>query len=287
MEAELYRQVYKVVLQLANLKSPKNCQYRDHHIVLTYLWAVLHDRPIYWACKKCNWPSYYRNRPLPSCATMSRRLRSESFCKLLSDIEKHLIEQNDRSLCRWIDAKGLRVGYSSKDPQAKLGHADGGPAKGYKLYAVADRSQGFVAWTVKPMNESECIVAQQLICNLDSQGYLIGDRAYDTNRLYELSATKSIQLIAPQRYPNAKGLGHRRHSIYRLRSLALGTTTFGQSLLNSRIGIEAMFGQLTNLGCGLSPLPNWVRTQFRVELWVRGKMIIYHLWRRRNKPHAA
>jgi hypothetical protein len=218
---------------------------------------------------------------------MSRRLRSESFCKLLSEIEKHFIEQNSTSICRWIDAKGLRVGYSSKDPQAKLGHCDGGPAKGYKLYAIADKSQGFVAWTVKPMNESECIVAQQLICNLDSQGYLIGDRAYDTNRLYELSATKSIQLIAPQGHRGAKGVGHRCHSVHRLRSLSLVKTDFGRSLLDSRITIEAMFGQLTNLGCGLSPLPNWVRTQFRVELWVRGKMIIYHLWRKKNRTHAA
>jgi len=49
----------------------------------------------------------------------------------------------------------------------------------------------------------------------------------------------------------------------------------GQGLLASRNNIETMFAQLTNPGCGLSPLANWVRSGFRVEMWVRGKMIIY------------
>jgi hypothetical protein len=218
---------------------------------------------------------------------MSRRLRNDSFRQLLHRIERSLIQRNQRCICRWIDAKGLRVGRSSKDHQAKVGHADGGSARGYKFYAIADKQQGFVVWSVKPMNESECSVAQELIGQLDGQGYLIGDRAYDKNRLYDLSAAKSIQLIAPQGHRRAKGVGHRRHSPYRLRSLALGKTDFGQSLLLSRITIEAMFGQLTNLGCGLSPLPNWVRTQHRVELWVQAKLIIYQLWRKQNKNEVA
>jgi len=61
----------------------------------------------------------------------------------------------------------------------------------------------------------------------------------------------------------------------------------GQALLASGNNIETMFAQLTNPGCGLSPLPNWVRSLFRVEMWVGGKMIIYNLWRQKANSNAA
>ena len=191
------------------------------------------------------------------------------------------------ALCRWIDAKPLVIGRCSKDKQAGYGYAERGKAKGYKFHAVADNSQGFVAWTVNPMHYNEATVADELIDQLDSEGYLVGDGAYDKNRLYERSGKKSIQLITRQRIRKAQGLGHRPHSAYRLRSLWLQKQAFGEALLASRDQIERMFGQLTNLGFGLSPLPNWVRTQFRVELWTRGKLIFYHLWRQINKAPAA
>jgi hypothetical protein len=158
---------------------------------------------------------------------------------------------------------------------------------GYKLYVVADAYKGFVAWRVKPMNRCESTVADELVEQLDSEGYLVGDCAYDCNNLYELAAKKSIQLVAPQRTKDVKAPGHRWHCSHRLRGLSLLKGPIGKALIDSRNTIEAMFGQLTNLGCGLSPLPNWVRTQFRVEIWVRGKMIIYQLWRQRNAPNVA
>ena len=287
MENELWSKVYQMVQQLGNNKTLKRATYTDADIVVIYLWAVLHDRPVYWACKKSNWPIYYRRRNLPNPSTMTRRLRTEGVQQLMRRLEQRLINRYPACLCRWIDAKPLRIGQYSKDKQAGYGPAGGGMAKGYKLYAVAEQSQGFVAWTVKPMNHCEATVAEELIAQLDSEGYLVGDGAYDKNRLYDLAWEKSIQLIAPQRIKKAKGLGHRRHSPHRLRALWLQKHSLGQALLVSRNHIERMFGQLTNLGCGLSPLPNWVRTQFRVEMWVRAKLIFYHIWRQRNKPHVA
>jgi len=52
MEAELWKQVYKLVTKMAKGKTIKRATYTDGDIILTYMWAVLHDRPIYWACKK-------------------------------------------------------------------------------------------------------------------------------------------------------------------------------------------------------------------------------------------
>ena len=128
------------------------------------------------------------------------------------------------------------------------------------------------------MNESEPKIARELITQLDEPGYLIGDRAYDSNYLYDLCGQRDIQLITHQRRKNARGLGHRRHSPQRLRAMCLKNTEFGRGLIDTREQIERIFGRLTNFSCGLSPLPNWVRTQRRVEMWVCVKLMIYNIW---------
>ena len=287
MENELWKKIYQMIQKVGKNKRPKRAVYTDADIVLTYIWSVLHDRPIYWGCKKSNWPIYYRRKPLPDPSTMTRRLRTEGVQQLLSDVEKQMINCIPAHFCRWIDAKPLKVSRHSKDKQAGFGYAEKGMANGYKLHAIADKSQGFVVWAVKPMNHHEITVADELISRLDWEGYLVGDGAYDKNKLYDSAGEKSIQLIAPQRIKDSKGIGHRRHSPYRLKSLSMQKFSVGNLLLESRNNIETMFGQLTNLGCGLSPLPNWVRTLFRVEMWVRAKIIIYHIWRQKNATYAA
>lgn len=287
MENELWRKVYQIVQRPGKSKRPRRATYNDADILLTYLWSVLHDRPVYRACQKSNWPIYYRRRNLPNPSTMTRRLRTNSIQQLMHKVEKELINQCPPRICRWIDAKPLPVSRNSKDKEAAYGYAESGMGKGYKLHAIADESQGFVAWTVREMNLCEWSVADELIAQPDSEGYLIGDGGYDSNRLYDLAWEKSIQLIALRRYRKAKGLGHRPNSPHRLRALSLQETPMGQGLLASRNNIETMFAQLTNPGCGLSPLPNWVRSLFRVEMWVRGKMIIYNLWRQKANSNAA
>lgn len=279
MENELYKQVYKLVLKIAKGKTIKRATFTNAQIVLTYLWAVIHDRPIYWACKKKNWPIYYRRQALPTPSTMTRRLRRNDIQQLLKDIEQNLVNKFPRSVCRWIDGKPLPIGGCSKDGQSAFGFGASCVCRGYKLYAVGDKNQGFVQWTVRPMNQGETKIARELIMKLDDNGYLIGDGAYDKNHLYSLAGKKDVQLVTPQRIRNAKGLGHRRHSRYRLRAMDLIKRPFGRSLISGRTSIERMFGNLTCFTGGLKPLPHWVRTLFRVEMWVRAKMIFYHLWR--------
>jgi len=287
MEDELYKEVYQILRQTGNNKVPQRGTYTDEDVVLTYLWAVLHDRPTYWACKKSNWPIWYRRRPMPTASTMSRRLRTESVQRLMLQLEQQLQNRFSANLCRWIDAKPLPISPCSKDKQSGFGPAAGGMAKGYKLYTIADPMQGFVVWTIRPMNHPEWVVAHDLINKLNSEGYLVGDRAYDTNRLYDFASTKSVQLITPRRSKTAIGFGHKHHSSHRLRAMSFKDSPMGQALLASRNNIDRMYGQLTNLGFGLSPLPNWVRTQFRVEMWVRGKLIFYHLWRCRQRAKVG
>ncbi len=285
MENELWKKLYQLVTEIAKGKTLKRATYSHADIVLTYLWSVIHDRPIYWACKKTNWPIYYRRKPLPNPSTMTRRLRTTAIQTLLQEIEHVLVNMFPRSVCRWIDGKPLPIGGCSKDKQSAFGYGASCIAKGYKLYAVADKNQGFVCWTVRPMNQNEPKVAADLIPQLDHGGYLVGDTAYDSNNLYEIASKRSIQLVAGRR--SGKALGHRRHSLYRLRSRELLSRSFGQSLITGRTLIERMFGNLVSFGGGLKPLPHWVRTLFRVRMWVRGKMILYHLWRLNHAAKTA
>lgn len=281
MENELWKQVYQLVTKAANGKTLKRAIYTDADILLTYLWAVIHDRPIYWACKKRNWPICYRRRKLPNASTMTRRLRTKQLQNLLRVIERLLVNKFPRSVCRWIDGKPLPIGGCSKDKQSAFGHGVCSIAKGYKLYAIADKNQGFVHWTIRPMNQNEAKVAADLISNLDCGGYLIGDSAYDSNKLHGIASHRSIQLVTAHR-KKGKALGHRRHSPSRIRSIELLSRPFGQSLLIGRLSIERMFGNLVSFPGGLKALPHWVRTLFRVEMWVRAKMVFYHLWRLQN-----
>ncbi|MCD4831982.1 MAG: transposase [Anaerohalosphaeraceae bacterium] len=280
MESELFRKVYQIIMDLYRKTKLKRAKFTDADIVKVYLWAVLHDRPTCWACKKKNWPVYHRRQNLPDASTMSRRLRTVGVQKLLRNIEEKLKDTNQRNICRWIDAKGLLISNSSGDKQAGYGYAGGGMGKGYKLYAIADSRQGFVNWKIRPMNFSESKVARELVNEIEPQGYLIGDSAYDKNALYDLAGSKSIRLIARRYCRKARGIGHRKHSPYRLDMLKRLDSKFVDGLIRSRVGIEHMFGHLCNLSFGLKPLPSWVCGLFRVENWVRSKLIFYAIWKR-------
>jgi hypothetical protein len=81
------------------------------------------------------------------------------------------------------------------------------------------------------------------------------------------------------------GLGHRRNSPSRLRSIELLTTQFGTELYRERGTIERQFGVLTCTGGILGPLLAWVRRFHRVRHWVQAKMILNALrWIKISQP---
>lgn len=286
MEDELWRELYRIVRRLGKGKRQR-CTYSSAEVLLVYLFGVLRDRSTHWACQPCNWPIWFRRRRrFPSPSTMSRRLSDPDVQALFIELEQVIRAQGSAGLCRWIDGKPLPIGASSQDRDAGYGRAAGAMAKGYKLHAIADESQGFIAWTVRPMNVNESKVAEELIPQLADGDYLVGDNAFDNNKLYDAAADRKVQLVAPRRR-GVTGVGHIRHSQHRLKSIELLAQPIGQELLKSRRGIERLFGQLTTIPCGLSPLPSWVRGLKRVTNWVRGKIVLFMLWRNLRRPKAA
>jgi hypothetical protein len=261
-------------------------KYSPAAIVGVFLWAVVHDRPVSWACQLDNWPAELVERGLPSQSTMSRRLKSEPVRRLLELMENCFKAELPQEGLKFIDAKPLVVSGVSKDPEATRGYGVSGYAKGYKLYAIWGAGCVPYAGEVHPMNLSEKRVARSLIGQLKGNGRLVGDSAYDANPLYDLAAKKGHQLAACRHSPRGGGLGHRRQSPHRLQGIALLQSPEGRQLMNERLAIERAFGHCTSFGGGLGPLPPWVRRLQRVRLWVQAKLLVNALRIQNRKAMA-
>jgi len=271
MERELWKSFYTLARKL---DRPWGAWlYSASDVMIVYFWAVVHDRPTDWATVPGNWPEDLRPGFLPSQPTMSRRLRNPDTVELMTTIEQYLLAVLVVRSClvQIIDGKALAVSGVSKDPDTGYGRGAGAFQKGYKFHAVWGAGPMPVAWGLAPMNTSEKKMARHLIPALPGVGYLLADRQYDVNGLYDLAAEADFQLVTPK--TPGKKLGHRRQSIYRLRAIQLLTTAFGRALMKHRNAIERDFGSLTSVGGGLGPLPAWVRRFTRVRNWIQTKLI--------------
>lgn len=282
MEAQLYGSLYKLVYSLAHPRQ-KRTQFNDRIIVMVYLWSVLWDRPVCWACDQRNWGAQLPFE-LPSDSTLSRRLRTVGVQQLL---ERALSAGSELfgqpPLLKQIDSKPLCVGAYSKDRDARRGRvAQGLLARGYRLHTL-NHGRIVRQFTLAPMNDHDSAVAPKLIEKLEGAGYAVADNAYDTNDLHQRTAEANHQLIAPPRAAN-KGVRDLKHNCpQRIRSLDLldGPLEkcgipgdFGRELYNCRQRVESGYGGLTFLG--LDRLPAWVRGARRVACWAAGKILIYH-----------
>lgn len=287
MERERWLKVYRVFVRLD--QDPFRGVFVASAILGVFFWAVVHDRPICWACQRRNWPAGLWRTALPSQSTMSRRLKTAAVQALLAAAGR------DPAICgeplldwvKVVDGKPLPVGGYTKDPDV-CGWAYGLRTlqKGYKLFTVWGRGPMPITWRVEALVKSEQAVAERMFADLQgSGGYLLGDKLYDINKLYEAACHVGHQLVAERKRPKA-GLGTRRQSPARLRALALLKTDYGQTLYQQRDEIERKYSGLTNFGGGLAPLPNWVRRRSRVVLWVHAKLIINSV-RQLERPIAV
>jgi IS5 family transposase len=289
MEARLYRQLYDLVWSVAH-PPRKRVRFGDRIIVLVYLWSVLHDRPVGWACEPENWRLGRARGPgpdfeLPSQSTMSDRLRTTGVQQLVERVMAAASDVFGVPLVKQIDSKPLLVGAYSKDPDAAKGRvANGLFSRGYRLHTL---NHGRVPrqFVVAPMNQHDAAAAPALLKKLEGGGYVPADNAYDSNELHRQAAQRNHQLVAPARAKDRKVRDARRNCPQRLRALDLlddplknaglagGHGRFGRDLYNCRQRVESGYGGLTLLG--LHYLPAWVRGPRRVALWAAGKILIH------------
>ena len=284
MERQLWKKIVTLLNLIGKRKGNVYCTYSDAVIVKTWFWAVLHDRPVSWACEDSNWPIWERRWERPSGPTMSRRLNSEGVRWLLKQIENKVLRPMNAGNIIWmIDGKPLMISGCSKDRQAGYGRAARGMAKGYKIHAIVGSDDTVAHWRVAPMNKDERVMAGRMMRQTNIRGYLVADCNYDANKLHRACDQRDrLQLIAPRRRGKGKGLGHHKHAAGRLRSIEIlehHDSRFGRFLMKQRTAIERFFGNLTNWGGGLTRLPPWVRTHNRVHRWVQAKLILSTLKR--------
>ena len=279
MEHQLWKAIVAILEIVDKSRAKREKDYTDRRIVAVYYWSVLWDRPVSWALKRSNWPIALRRHPLPSDSTMSRRLRSKGVRQLLRELEVRVIRKSQSGTLVWlIDGKSLPIGGASKDRQAGYGRAANCKAKGYKLHALVGADKSLPEWRLAPMNVDERKMAERMLQQADIAGYVVADANYDSNKLHATCEERgNLQLVTPRRYGSNRGLGHIKQTIGRLRSkdiLENPDPKFGKALLAQRTDIERYFGNLTNWGGGLSPLPSWVRGYRRAHRWVQAKLII-------------
>lgn len=281
MEAKLYRLVYRFVMSIAHPPLGKRQQFSDRIILLVYLWSVLHDRPVCWACDPDNWPRE-RDCELPSDTTMSRRLKSVSFLQLFERVLTAAADLHPTQPVKQIDSKPLTVGGYSKDRDARRGRlASNQMARGYRLHTL-NHGRAVRFFILAPMNQHDSQVAPQLLQRLEGWGYAVGDNAYDSNELYEQAAAQNHQLIAPPR-PKTRHVREMKHNTpQRLHALDVLASPleftgqpnlFGVALYQQRESIESSYGEMTMMG--LDHLPAWVRHPRRVARWSAGKILFY------------
>lgn len=284
MERQLWDALVTRLDQLVQTAPNQRFTFSPTDVARVYFWAVLHDRPIYWACQPQNWPAALRPPRLPTPSTMSRRLRRPAMLDGLNALLARLRRHRRRRLLHYVDGKPLILRSHTRDPDARKGWASGGFAKGYKLHLLADSPADVLAWEVTPMNANEPHVARQLVRRCSTPGYLLGDANYDTNPLHDACRRRGIQLVAPRRHGAGRGLGHRRHDAGRLRCIEMleqSQTGFGPQLHRQRPNIERQFGSYSSAAYGLTTLPPWVRRLHRVKLWVGAKLVLLVLYHQR------
>lgn len=278
MERDLWKRIV-VALKALPRRRPANAVYDNTQVLAVLLWAALHDRPISWACRRSSWPPQAWRRVLPDQSTMSRRMRDGSLARDLTAVIERVQRALPEGRLLLTDGKAYALEDRTGDADALTGWASGRYARGYKLHVIVDDQHRLIQWAVHPMNHAEPTACRELIGRMHAPcraRLIVGDAAYDSNRLHAAVDARGLRLIAPRRKPHT-GLGWRSHHPHRLQSIALTERRGGwmwPMLRAMRTGVERFFAGLVSSSVRAGHLPAWVRSLRRARLWIGAKLAI-------------
>jgi hypothetical protein len=263
-------------LLLAVQSRPKRCRYSDGEILRVSIWAILHDRPVSWACREENWPAKLRPDRLPDGSTVSRRWKRAALQYQAQRLHELGVDRlGETSRYAIVDGRPLPVGGCSKDPDARPGRSAGGMGKGYKMHTLVSLKHAILAYEIRPMNEAEQTVALELVARVPHRVLrVLGDGIYDSIRLHRRMENAGKKLYTPIR----KGRVGRRQQPRRLQLLRLTQRPIGCRLLKLRDEVERAFAQESNVAIGFKGLPAWARRSHRVHRWMWGKNLLHNAW---------
>ncbi len=262
--------------------------YSDQQIVKMYLWAVMHDRPMYWACDLRHYYGWYRPSQLPSVSQFSRRLRTARVQGMLKGVNEYVTRESRSSSLSFLDGKPLPLSRNTRDREAKKGYCNGTFERGYKLHAWATSDGAIPCFAVRSMNEGEPAIARDLVPYVNYGSLVLADANYDSALLYQTIHCKGGQLLT-----RLKGMSENPDQLQRMgagRRTAIRwwkkMPRFCEALMVGRASVERTFSALTCFGGGLTTLPPWVRGLRRVTNWVTAKIAIYNARLRCRVPQA-
>ena len=138
MDRALWMTVIKSTRSLRGVPPrTRRPDYDDRLVLRLYLWSVLHDRPLCWACRRTSYGRLFRPRRLPSISQFCRRVAEKRFLKLLHLVHGRLTQVGVACSLWFFDGKALPVGPHSADPDANSGYGAGRVGRGYRLHALA------------------------------------------------------------------------------------------------------------------------------------------------------
>lgn len=271
-------QVWVIVEELLSSVEgkPVRCRYCDRDILRIIMWAILHDRPMSWACRAENWPEKLCPARLPDDSTVSRRWKRSTLRDKAYALHQARAQRwSNTARFALIDGRALPVGGCSKDPDARSGRSAGGMGKGYKMHALVSIDHAILAYVIRPMNEAEQTVALELVSQTPPHvARVLGDGIYDSMKLHQRLQEVGKKLYTPLR---EKRVG-RRQQPRRLQLLRLWQRPLGKRLGRLRDEVERAFGQASNVAFGFKGLPPWARRKHRVLRWMWGKNLLHNVW---------
>lgn len=260
-------------------RTRRRAMYSDLLVLRMWLWAVMHDRPLSWACRRESYGSSFRPRTLPSVSRFSRRLRTMRFLRSRVLLHRVLVAHGRGDALSFLDGKALAVGECTTDPDARDGVVTTGRfRKGYKLHARATKAGIIEEYRVTSLNEGEARIARKLVCGVPAGGVVLADANYDARKLYAAIERRRAWFLAPPKGRATAESTLRRMPESRRQAVMLWQhrRPLAERAMSVRQGIERVFAHLCGFGGGLGPLPAWVRRLGRVRLWLDAKIAIYH-----------
>lgn len=253
-------------------------RYTDQQIVKMYLWSVAHDRPLCWACERSHYNNMYRPKQLPSISQFCRRVKTQRIKQMLEAVSSYFIHHRTPAGVAFLDGKPLVVSEYSKDPDAKIGYADGRMRRGYKLHGFVTQDGWITGFQTHSLNVGEPNTARSLLDMVTPGTLVLADGNYDSGPLYQAVADRGSILLT--RLRSTKRSEKQLKQVCPSRHAAIilwqDCAELCEQTMKLRDEVERIFGALTSFGGGLAPLPAWVRRLPRVRRWITAKIIIYH-----------
>ena len=278
------RQVWKILVCAVRsadrrvARTGRRPRFSDQQILKMYLWSVVHDRPLCWACDRSHYNGSYRPRQMPSISQFCRRMKTSRIVAMLNAVNEYLTRTETPVYLSFFDGKAFPISDYSTDPDARDGRGVGKFQRGYKLHAWATSDGRIPRFSVRPLNEGEQKVARELTDRIERNSLVLGDSNFDSRYLYQDVAQRGGQLLTPLKGRSTQERNLKQMGPGRRNALAWWThrPTMCETLLRRRDQIERIFSALTGFGGGLTTLPPWVRRIGRVRGWVTAKIAIYH-----------